>query len=167
VGLTCVKDGEYLHPADRILRIRETRAIVPDWDALPVWIELGVLGIPGLDQLPRGLRDNREVARKYIAHEDWKRRCKRKRRVSPRFRRIVIGRSDGRCWYCGKPVADADFEIDHIVPVARGGRSYLRNLAACCGDCNESKSDQLVEEWLEPHLASLQQIAREVVLGRA
>lgn len=61
----------------------------------------------------------------------------------------VIIRDGARCRYCNtrrSPFWD-EWEIDHIYPVARGGRnrhSLLRgNLALACRSCNRSKSAHL------------------------
>lgn len=39
------------------------------------------------------------------------------------------------CVYCGEPCQD----VDHIVPLSRGGSLEWDNLAATCGSCNRSK----------------------------
>jgi 5-methylcytosine-specific restriction endonuclease McrA len=46
----------------------------------------------------------------------------------------------GICHYCGEHFAQEDLTIDHIVPVARGGRSTRGNMVVCCRSCNQSKS---------------------------
>ena len=48
------------------------------------------------------------------------------------------------CIYCGSTIK---IEIDHIIPVSRGGRNALGNLAPACLKCNRSKSDLFVMEW--------------------
>lgn len=53
-----------------------------------------------------------------------------------RFRR-------GRCAYC-PAVADT---IDHVIPLARGGRHAEGNLLPACRSCNSSKGDKLLIEW--------------------
>ena len=61
--------------------------------------------------------------------------------------------------YCGKTVPPAELTMDHVVPVARGGRSERGNVVPCCRACNASKScltpaeqilDQLAAEGLAP-----------------
>ena len=37
--------------------------------------------------------------------------------------------------------------MDHVVPVAKGGRHALANILPACGDCNAHKSDLLLVEW--------------------
>ncbi|MFI5417338.1 MAG: HNH endonuclease [Candidatus Lutacidiplasmatales archaeon] len=63
----------------------------------------------------------------------------------------VFERTDGCCAYCGKPLAWRNYgspgtrgawEVDHQVPISRGGTNSLRNLSAACIPCNRSKSDR-------------------------
>ncbi len=55
--------------------------------------------------------------------------------------------ASGLCYYCGKHVVYKNFTMDHIVPLARGGRSTKDNLVACCKECNTSKKNMLPLEW--------------------
>lgn len=52
----------------------------------------------------------------------------------------------GRCWYCQK-VLDGKYEIEHRVPISRGGTNWPNNLCLVCRKCNRSKSDKLPHEW--------------------
>ena len=45
----------------------------------------------------------------------------------------------GVCHYCGRQVGAANLTMDHVVPVARGGRSVRSNCVPCCKDCNNRK----------------------------
>lgn len=45
----------------------------------------------------------------------------------------------GVCHYCGKKVGAAALTLDHVVPVARGGRSNKGNVVPACDACNKSK----------------------------
>ena len=44
---------------------------------------------------------------------------------------------------------DAATEVDHIVPVAKGGGGELSNLQALCTPCNRAKRDKSYGAWLE------------------
>ena len=57
--------------------------------------------------------------------------------------------SIGLCYYCGKIFSPKDLTMDHIVPLARGGRSTKDNLVACCKECNTRKKTLLPLEWEE------------------
>ena len=58
--------------------------------------------------------------------------------------RAVFSRDGGRCRYCGSE--DPPFELDHVVPVSRGGENSLENLVVSCKHCNMSKGDRLISE---------------------
>ena len=53
----------------------------------------------------------------------------------------------GRCYYCGKEVLPKELTMDHIVPIARGGRSIKNNVATACKECNNAKKQLLPMEW--------------------
>jgi 5-methylcytosine-specific restriction protein A len=45
----------------------------------------------------------------------------------------------GICHYCGKKFARNELTMDHIVPIARGGKSTKGNIVPCCKACNNAK----------------------------
>ena len=57
--------------------------------------------------------------------------------------------STGTCWYCGQKVGFKNLTMDHVIPLARGGRSTKDNLVPCCKDCNIKKKSSLPVEWEE------------------
>jgi 5-methylcytosine-specific restriction protein A len=65
-------------------------------------------------------------------------------------------RGEGRCHYCGAEVPPKELTMDHVVPIARGGRTDRGNVVPCCKECNNTKRDLLPVEW-EEHLARLRQ----------
>lgn len=67
------------------------------------------------------------------------------RTVSLKMRMSVLKRDGYRCVKCGvspKINKSVTLEIDHIVPVSKGGASTLDNLQTLCFDCNQGKTDQ-------------------------
>lgn len=48
------------------------------------------------------------------------------------------------CIYCG---SRREIQIEHIIPLARGGEHKIGNLAPACRACNMSKKDKFVMEW--------------------
>lgn len=46
---------------------------------------------------------------------------------------------EGICHYCGNRVGADALTMDHVVPVARGGRSTRANVVPCCDACNKRK----------------------------
>jgi 5-methylcytosine-specific restriction endonuclease McrA len=75
-----------------------------------------------------------------LARQSWLKT--RVRYIPSKLRKAIL--NSGPCIYCGDP---HPVEVEHIIPVARGGLSVWSNLAPACYGCNHSKSDQLVNEW--------------------
>jgi len=48
------------------------------------------------------------------------------------------------CLYCG---SKKHIQMDHIIPIIKGGRHSIGNLAPACGKCNQSKGAKLLIEW--------------------
>lgn len=61
------------------------------------------------------------------------------------IRASIFQRDNFTCQYCGK--YGGRLECDHIVPVAKGGKSDDSNLATACFPCNRSKRDKTPSEW--------------------
>jgi len=56
-------------------------------------------------------------------------------------------RSQGICYYCNKSFPPKMLTMDHIVPIARGGKSVKSNVIPCCKACNSKKKQMLPLEW--------------------
>ena len=48
----------------------------------------------------------------------------------------------GRCHYCDSPLEPEITEIDHVIPLAKGGRTEFSNLVLACRPCNRWKGAQ-------------------------
>lgn len=63
-------------------------------------------------------------------------------KMTHELRYKVIRRDLHRCRSCGHSVeTGAVLHVDHIVPIARGGRTEMKNLQTLCSSCNMGKSD--------------------------
>jgi 5-methylcytosine-specific restriction enzyme A len=62
----------------------------------------------------------------------------------------------GVCHYCGRVVGRSALTMDHVVPLARGGRSTKGNVVPACRDCNSRKKYLLPVEW-EEYLQKLEE----------
>jgi hypothetical protein len=81
-----------------------------------------------------------KIAKKYF------RAMNKHRNVSVRTRHKVLERDGFRCQDCGaSPVMGAVLEVDHTIPVSKGGTNDMSNLRTLCADCNRGKSDRLVD----------------------
>ena len=68
----------------------------------------------------------------------------------------IYDKTNGYCRYCGKKLAwrnygflgaRATWEVDHGIPLSRGGSDYFRNLWSACIDCNREKGDMTTREY--------------------
>ena len=59
--------------------------------------------------------------------------------IPARLRHEVFKRDKYRCRECGATNKETTLEIDHIVPVAKGGTNDLSNLQTLCKACNRAK----------------------------
>ncbi|MFD2093408.1 HNH endonuclease [Blastococcus deserti] len=57
----------------------------------------------------------------------------------------VKNRYRGCCAYCGKRTPRP--HMDHVVPLARGGRHAPANVVPACAACNVSKFKFFLVEW--------------------
>jgi 5-methylcytosine-specific restriction endonuclease McrA len=61
----------------------------------------------------------------------------------------------GICHYCGEKFSPEELTMDHLVPVARGGKSTRGNIVACCKECNNEK------KYLTPAEIIMRQLEKE------
>lgn len=57
--------------------------------------------------------------------------------------------AQGRCHWCNRTFPPDELTMDHIVPVARGGKASRNNVVPCCKECNSRKKYLLPMEWEE------------------
>jgi 5-methylcytosine-specific restriction endonuclease McrA len=88
------------------------------------------------------------------ASEDEIAREKAKARELRRTQWWKNRRSSGVCHYCGGRCPPRELTMDHVVPLARGGRTVKSNVVPCCKECNAKKKYLLPVEW-EEYLARL------------
>lgn len=69
----------------------------------------------------------------------------RRKRYSAKEFRELCERWDRRCAYCG---LKRDLYLEHVVPLARGGDESPENVVPACRDCNLTKSNMLILEWI-------------------
>jgi 5-methylcytosine-specific restriction endonuclease McrA len=76
------------------------------------------------------IKRERQKAREMRSSQWWKRKCDK-----------------GICHYCGRSIPPKELTMDHIVPIARGGKTTKGNVVPCCKECNNLKKQLLPREW--------------------
>lgn len=75
----------------------------------------------------------------------WDTLCKVERSMVSNKLRFAIYERDGRkCCCCGASQKSTRLEIDHIIPISRGGKSTPDNLQTLCHRCNYAKRDRAI-----------------------
>jgi 5-methylcytosine-specific restriction protein A len=81
---------------------------------------------------PEHIKRERSKAQELRASSWWKQRL-----------------GEGVCYYCEKRFSKELLTMDHVVPIARGGRSTKQNCVVACKECNSKKGHLLpVEQTL-------------------
>lgn len=64
--------------------------------------------------------------------------------MTKQLRKTVMERDNYTCQCCGKYMPDEiGLQVDHIIPINKGGKTVLSNLQVLCSKCNGRKSDKL------------------------
>ena len=87
----------------------------------------------------RRIRKEREKAREIKKSPWWKNKL-----------------HQGQCHYCGKQFLPDQLSMDHIVPLARGGKSTKGNIVPACVECNKKKKLETPAETVLKKLSSSQ-----------
>jgi 5-methylcytosine-specific restriction endonuclease McrA len=61
-------------------------------------------------------------------------------------RRNIFFRDRNRCQFCGKIFSQRDLNLDHVIPLSRGGMSSWENVVCACVGCNGRKGDRTPHE---------------------
>lgn len=70
--------------------------------------------------------------------------------VKPVPRRLIVilwQRQRGICCLCPKALVWGEFEIEHRIPVSRGGKHEMANLGLAHGPCNRAKGAKIKAEF--------------------
>lgn len=63
------------------------------------------------------------------------------------LRRAIFRRDRYTCAYCGHRGNSATLEVDHRLPLSRGGTDDPDNLTTACWECNREKGDMTAFEY--------------------
>ncbi len=76
---------------------------------------------------------------KCAEYENRRRARKMHTQVEPVDRREIYERDNGCCHLCGNPVTFRAMELDHVIPLSRGGTHTKNNLKVAHAICNRRK----------------------------
>jgi hypothetical protein len=62
-----------------------------------------------------------------------------KRNVNSKTKKLVASRQNWRCGICGRQL-DETFEVDHVIPLYKGGSNSMENLVALDPICHRKKT---------------------------
>jgi 5-methylcytosine-specific restriction endonuclease McrA len=121
----------------RLFCTGRARAVAPDcttydfenWCDLPAGVDDEVIHTPRLTiRIPRVIQ---------LVHYD------RLPRREVRFtRRNIFFRDRSRCQFCGGSFPQRELNLDHVVPLSRGGASTWENVVCACVACNSRKGNR-------------------------
>ena len=81
------------------------------------------------------------------------------------IRNYLLEKHGRKCFYCDKEASN--FEVEHMIPKAKGGSNRIDNLALSCHSCNQKKGTLTAEEFIKQTLPAekvakkLKQLSKE------
>lgn len=84
------------------------------------------------------------------AEKDKQEAKTKRKRFSAKDRMDVYRKTEGHCYLCGEFVDFDSFEVEHHIPISKGGTNDLDNLYCSCVICsNAIKRDIYPKEFME------------------
>jgi 5-methylcytosine-specific restriction endonuclease McrA len=87
----------------------------------------------------------RDRAKKHQEHRKYE---VEGRKLAKHEEHILLKLQGGTCAYCGSHLNN-EYDVDHFIPVAKGGPHGLSNNVLSCRTCNLDKNANLPEEFLQ------------------
>ena len=73
----------------------------------------------------------------------------KRKSFSARERLTIYRKTKGHCYLCGEFVDFDSFEVEHKVPLSKGGTNDLNNLFCACHCCNTIKHDIYPRDFMD------------------
>jgi len=61
-------------------------------------------------------------------------------------RQNLFRRDENICQYCGIGLPNSKLQVEHVLPLSKGGGTTWENCVAACNSCNSTKADRLPAE---------------------
>lgn len=84
-------------------------------------------------------------------------------RITKRMREYLYRKMQGRCAYCGQKIDISEMQIDHILPVSRGGSDNIDNLICSCQSCNHYKRAANLPEFRKKIFTMIDRLKKDYV----
>ena len=118
----------------------EVKLILRRMNGTPVTRKLQVFGPSEIKTIIARLNQKRGL--RYLNEDIWQSICRVERgKVTNQVRFEIYRRDGNRCRKCGRHTND--LEIDHIIPISKGGKSTMNNLQTLCHQCNVEKGSNI------------------------
>lgn len=85
----------------------------------------------------------------------------KRKRITKKERIEIYNQYDGRCVYCGTKIDIKNMQVDHIVPLRKGGKDDLDNMICACRSCNHYKSTLDLDDFKEQLLKITERLKRD------
>lgn len=84
----------------------------------------------------------------------------KRKNIPNKLRFEMFKRDSFTCQYCGQSAPNVVLEVDHLLPVSKGGDNDILNLITSCWTCNNGKSNILLTDntMLEKQKAQLDEL---------
>lgn len=84
-----------------------------------------------------------------LVKDEIQERERGKRKIEgPVGRALLLERDDYACYICGAELTVETMQLDHVLPLSRGGAHSAENLRSACGRCNSAKGRMTLAEYL-------------------
>ena len=84
--------------------------------------------------------------------------------ITKTIKERLFQKQKGKCNACDVEMRIIDFEVDHIIPKAKGGGDYYENYQLLCGNCNRVKGDRPME-YLRTKIKSREKLKNQISFG--
>ena len=65
-----------------------------------------------------------------------------------KYRELLLKEQCEKCYFCKAIITLKTIEIDHLIPISKGGSNDYVNLAGCCSSCNKAKTNKTELEFI-------------------
>lgn len=76
-------------------------------------------------------------------------KCELRKKFTTEERKAIYRKTRGHCYICGEFVEFDSFEVEHRIPIGKGGTNQLNNLFVSCHCCNCMKGSIYPRDLME------------------